>query len=162
MPDIHPATKKRPRGHDQEGEAAVGPELPSKQQKLRDKIKLTELVSYGAGPALKILQLDGLHQAHAPCRGGGTPLTALQKMFQQKWSRVKALQDSLQQEAASLQTLQNKWGGPNLAWLYDEDQQAQVKKAQDSIRQQAEHLRDALIAWKNEYMKELILSMADS
>ena len=157
--------------HAQE-EAAVGPELPSKRQQLRNQIKLTEIVRNGIDPALKILQLDGLYPPRPDyvCYG---QLTDLEKMFQKKRSHVKELEDRLQQDRQSLEKLQQTWGAGgqsdvngrlscDLTWLYDEDQQSQIKRLQDSIRQKAERLVDYLIAWKNDYVNALILSMADN
>jgi len=151
-------------------EAAVGPEeLPSKRQKLRNQIKLTELVSNGIGPALKILQLEGLHQYYS-CTPWNHPPTDFQKMFQKKLSQANTLHDSIQQDVRSLSQLQQKWATSDaygrlacgLTWLYDEEQQSQVSQIQGSIRQKAEQLRDFLMAWKNAYMNALILSMADN
>lgn len=152
-------------------EEPAGPELPSRQHKLRNQIKLTELLRDGVEPALKILQL----KLSNVLDGSGVPvnpasLTDLDKMACDKTRHIKELQDRLWQDRRSLEGLHQRWGGAQAdahgricdwTWLYDEDQQSQVKQLQDSIRLQAEQLREYLIAWKNEYVNALVMAMRD-
>jgi hypothetical protein len=145
-------------------ELPAGPETRFKQHNLRNKLKLSTLVSYGpdSGPQgvrsensfMNILQLP---TEYPP---------GFEKMWKDKKLHTDQLQVSLVKDRETLKKLHQKWGAvegtsphSELTWLYDEEQLTQINRIQESMRVTAERIRDYMITWKCEYVNAQLLSV---